>query len=344
VALVATGAVLATAVSAGADAADVSTTSGSAVVNQDGSITVTVQGTWAWTTHNTDCNNDRYGVGWQVGWNDANSPGNFLATLDSTDIFVGVANTGTYNTADNAVHYEADAPRCGVFADPPGYNTGSWGPISHTYAPGTDPADIHPCAVVYDGHLEGQTSNLKADDAIATDPGDGHYAHDNSVESNKQTPGGNVCAAIEIDPDVDVVKTGPTTVTVGTSYDYTLTASNTGIVPADDVTITDVVPSNVDFISAGAPCTYDTGTRTVTCNVGTLEPGDDASVTITVVALTPGVDIVNTAVVTPDDITPEDNTSTWTIPGIDVLPADAVRPDVPVVTPAAIVAAPTFTG
>src|SRR4051812_12425951 len=271
VALVAAGAVLATTAVAGADAADVSTTSGSAVVNGDGSITVTVQGTWAWTTHNTDCNTDRYGVGWQVGWGDPNSPGNFLATLDSTDIFVGVATTGTYNTADNAVHYQADAPRCGVFADPPGYNTGTWGPISHTYAPGTDPADIHPCAVVYDGHLAGgESTALKAEDAIATDPGDGHYAHDNSVESNKQTPGGNTCAAIEIAPDVDVVKTGPSSVTVGTSYSYDITASNTGIVPADDVTITDVVPSNVDFVSASAPCTYDTGTRTVTCNVGTL--------------------------------------------------------------------------
>jgi uncharacterized repeat protein (TIGR01451 family) len=348
VAVIAAGAVFATAVSAGADAADVASTHGTAVVNPDGSITVTVEGTWAWTTHNTDCNTDRYGVGWQVGWNDENAPGNFLATLDGNDIYVGVAADGTYNSADNAVHYQSEAPRCGTFADPPGYNTGSWGPISHTYAPGTDPAEIHPCAVVYDGHLQDgkdPESGLKEQDAYATSTGapGGKYADDNSVEKNGQTPEGNVCAAIEFDPDVAVVKTGPTTVTVGTAYTYDITATNTGVVDADDTTITDVIPANVDFVSASAPCTYDTGTRTVTCNVGTLEPGGDASVTITVMPLTPGVDIVNTAVVTPDDETPNDNTSTWTIPGVNVLPANANRPpDAPVVTP--IVAAPTFTG
>jgi uncharacterized repeat protein (TIGR01451 family) len=238
------------------------------------------------------------------------------------------------------VHCQADAPRCGTYDSGLGYNTVSWGPISRTYAPGTDPADIHPCAVVYDGHLDGE--DLKAQDAYVTSTGapGGNYADDNSVEKNDQTPAGNVCAEIVIDPDVDVVKTGPTTVTVGTSYSYDLTASNTGVVSAENVTITDVVPSNVDFVSASAPCSYNTGTRTVTCNVGTLAPGDSASVTITVMPLTAGVEIVNTATVTPDDVTPEDNTSTWTITGPNVLPADASK--TPVVTP--VVAAPTFTG
>jgi uncharacterized repeat protein (TIGR01451 family) len=192
---------------------------------------------------------------------------------------------------------------------------------------------------VYDGHLDGES--LKAQDAYATSTGapGGKYADDNSVEKNGQTPAGNVCAEIEFDPDVAVVKTGPESVTVGTSYTYDITASNTGIVDAENVTITDVVPSNVDFVSASAPCTYDTGTRTVTCNVGTLAPGGDASVTITVVALTPGEDIVNTAVVTPDDETPGDNTSTWTITGPNVLPASVEKPAV-----VPVVAAPTFTG
>jgi uncharacterized repeat protein (TIGR01451 family) len=342
VGLVASGAVLATAVSAGADAADVSTTSGSAVVNPDGSITVTVQGTWAWSTHNTDCNTDRYGVGWAVDWHDANAPGNFLATLNSQDVNVGVLADGTYNSADNLVHFLASPPRCGTFNTPPGYNTGTWGPISHTYAPGTDPATISPCAVTYDGHLadpKDPESGLKTGDDIAG--GNGHN-HDNSVQSNSQTPAGNVCAGITINPDVAVVKTGPTSVTVGTSYSYNITASNTTVVPADNVTITDVVPANVDFVSATAPCTYETGTRTVTCNVGTLAVGGSSSVTITVVPLTPGQDIVNTAVVTPNDDTPNDNTSTWTIAGIDVLPANAERPVTPAVTP--VVAAPTFTG
>jgi len=48
---------------------------------------------------------------------------------------------------------------------------------------------------------------------------------------------------------------------------------------------------------------------------------------------------VNTATVTPDDVTPEDNTSTWTIAGPNVLAAGVEKP---IVTP--VVAAPTFTG
>jgi uncharacterized repeat protein (TIGR01451 family) len=335
VAIVAAGAVFATAVTAGADAPAPITNTGSAVVNPDGSITVTVQGTWTWP-RNKDCNEDRYAAGWAVDWNDASNPGHFVATLDGHDYKVG-----TTTPDDNQVYFYDTPPRCGTYDGTA--SNGNWGPLTHTYPAGTDISSITPCVVTYDIH--GKDSPDAKDlvagepfaDADAAAPKENHNK-DNSLQDPAQGHDAE-CGSIVIDPDVSVVKTGPDVVTVGTSYTYDIKATNTGIVPAENVTITDVVPSNVDFVSASAPCTYDTGTRTVTCNVGTLAPGGDASVTITVMPLTPGEDIVNTAVVTPDDETPGDNTSTWTIPGINVLPANVERP---VVTP--VVAAPTFTG
>ena len=50
---------------AGADAADpvLASTTGSVVTNADGSRTVTVQGAWAWTTHKSNCSQDKRAVG-----------------------------------------------------------------------------------------------------------------------------------------------------------------------------------------------------------------------------------------------------------------------------------------
>jgi uncharacterized repeat protein (TIGR01451 family) len=329
VALIASGAVLATAVAAGADAPNATSNTGTAVNNHDGTVTVTVNGSWDW---GTSCDTGGRIVGWGVDWNDPDQAGYPLGTTNPFGVDVGVAESGL-----NPVDPQATSVSVDPGNDP---CPAEWGPLSHTYTiASVEEGGIAPCVVLYDVRTDAESGNHSRY-AGGTDQ---LYNHDNSVDDPHTGPDG-VCASITIpqDPDVDVVKTGPTTVTVGTSYSYDLTASNTGIVPADDVTITDVIPSNVDFVSASAPCTYDTGTRTVSCDVGTLDIDGSASVTITVTPLTPGVDIVNTATVTPDDITPEDNTSTWTITGPNVLPASAEK--TPTVTPAAIVAAPTFTG
>ena len=127
---------------------------------------------------------------------------------------------------------------------------------------------------------------------------------------------------------------------MGQNFDYSLTAANTGAIAADNVTISDTLPTNVAFVSATAPCTFDSGTSTVTCDEGTLAIGGSVTETVTVTALGPaGTDIVNTATVTPDDATPTDNTSTFTIPGVDVLAAEVAVTPVAAVTPAAPTAA-----
>src|SRR5579864_2749010 len=64
---------LTAAATAAADAPDPipSATQGTVVQNSDGTFTLTVHGQWQWTTHHSDCNKDRAGVGYAVAWNDS---------------------------------------------------------------------------------------------------------------------------------------------------------------------------------------------------------------------------------------------------------------------------------
>src|SRR5215468_2907135 len=65
-----------------------------AVVNADGTVTVTVTGGWNWPTHGHDCNTDRAGAGVAIDWFDPKQPGNALGASVmlngiSTPIYVG---------------------------------------------------------------------------------------------------------------------------------------------------------------------------------------------------------------------------------------------------------------
>jgi len=275
VALIASGAVLATAVSASADAPNATSNTGTAVNNHDGTVTVTVSGSWDW---GTSCDTGGRIVGWAVDWNDPDQAGYPLGTTNPFDVDPGVAEAGL-----NPIDPQATSVAVGPGGDP---CPAEWGPLSHTYTISSiEESGITPCVVLYDVRADAETGNHSRT-AGGTDQ---QYNHDNSVDDPHTGPEG-VCADITIpqEPDVDVVKTGPTTVTVGTAYSYSLTASNTGIVPAEDVTITDVIPANTTFVSATAPCTYDTPTRTVTCDVGTLDIDGSATVGITVIPTVAG--------------------------------------------------------
>src|SRR3954470_15830344 len=165
---------------AAADAPDIA--GATASVNGN---TVTISGSWTWTTHRTNCNNDRAGVGIAIDWNDANAAGNHVTTLNGTSIDVGTP-------GDNVVHNTSGGSgsyTCGTFNGT--YNTGSFGGLSHTYT-GTLPDTI--CALAYDVHGSNGTPSVPSE---ATAGGANHNT-DNSAEKNGQTPGGNVCAPITI--------------------------------------------------------------------------------------------------------------------------------------------------
>jgi uncharacterized repeat protein (TIGR01451 family) len=315
--LVATGALTLSATTARADSPNPGgAQAGSAVRNPDGSLTVTVDAaSWTWNDRSCSFLHHLHKIpGWQVVWGDND------ANLLVDAIHVGDAN-------DNRVHIDtalASKVACTDLEDNRSGGTFA-GSISHTYS-AAFVADnpVAPCVITYDVH-EKAIDGTGWHSGVAG--GKGHNA-DNAVETNGDSLEAG-CVEVDLPVDVGVDKTGPTTAVVGTSFAYTITARNTGAAPVDDVTVSDVIASGAAFVSATSPCTYDAPATTVTCAIGTLGVDQDASVQIVVVPTAPGV-LSNTAVVTPDDETPDDNTSTWVIPAVTPAPAAPAAPVEPV--------------
>ena len=86
-------------------------------------------------------------------------------------------------------------------------------------------------------------------------------------------------------PGLLVAKTGaPNPVVVGDSLTYIVTTANVRATTANAVTLTDALPTGVDYVAAtstqgGGGCAL---TGTVTCNLGTLNPGALVTTTIQV--------------------------------------------------------------
>lgn len=281
-----------------------------------GDVTVTVTGSWTWDTKDCPNTGDKKAPGWAVDWKDNTS------NVVVDPIFVGTA-------TDNAVHFDAgfDGENPTFCTDNGNTISGTFqGTLSHTYTAAflaAHPGPV-PCVVTY--HID--KTDPPADGKHSLIAGGADRNTDNSVEENDDDTGPTGCAPVTIAPDVKIVKTGPATGTVGVNFAYTLTASNTGLVDAPNVTITDNLPSSLTFVSAPG-CTF--ASPTLTCALGTLTSGQSKAVTVTVTPTAAGT-VSNTAVVTPNDNTPDDNTSTWVIGSIEAAPATAT------------VVQPSFTG
>ncbi len=100
------------------------------------------------------------------------------------------------------------------------------------------------------------------------------------------------------DPFVAFTKTGPATVDQGERVTYTLDYANLGPNASEQVKITDKLPAGVTFVSASGPDSYNSKTRTVTWNIGTVPLLAKDSVTLTVrvgSGVATGTVITNTA-------------------------------------------------
>jgi hypothetical protein len=148
-------------------------------------LTVTVDGSWQWPTHAGDCSlNKQIWVGFAVDWGDSQAPGN---PVGSTGFDVGVLAGDANNATDNAVHGALD---CGTFDAIAGFNSGTWGPISHTYAKA---AKYDVCVLMYDVRLGVESQVIPASGYHSLVAGGGARNGDNSAEKNDQTPLGNGC-------------------------------------------------------------------------------------------------------------------------------------------------------
>ncbi|HKV25381.1 MAG TPA: C25 family cysteine peptidase [Candidatus Acidoferrum sp.] len=120
--------------------------------------------------------------------------------------------------------------------------------------------------------------------------------------------------------DLAISKTAsPDPVDQGTNLTYTLQVTNNGPAPALNVTVTDPIPSEVTYGSVATTqgtCTFNAGTTTVNCNLGTVTVGSLVVITINATANTFSSTTLstNTATVssTTGDPNPGNNTSSFT--------------------------------
>ena len=126
------------------------------------------------------------------------------------------------------------------------------------------------------------------------------------------TPGNNsstASAPVTTNTDLSIVKTGPATIGPGGTLTYTLTVKNNGTTDAQGVSVADVTPAGLTFVSNSGACT-----TAFPCSLGAV-PGATRTITVTYTVPTSyagSATIQNTATVssTTPDPTPGNNSST----------------------------------
>ncbi len=112
-------------------------------------------------------------------------------------------------------------------------------------------------------------------------------------------------------------KTGPSLVSVGQVFTYTITISNTGRVQTEDLTLRDAVPEGVTFMSA-QPAAQRDGNDLIWTLGGALGPGQSTTVQVTYRADRPGTITNAASVVSPDGQRAETRATTQvTNPGLN---------------------------
>lgn len=84
------------------------------------------------------------------------------------------------------------------------------------------------------------------------------------------------------DPVVVLSMSAPATALPGSNFQYRISYTNLGPAPSSNARILDVLPSEVNFVSASHGGSYDTAARRVTWNVGTVPVNGTGTRTLTV--------------------------------------------------------------
>jgi uncharacterized repeat protein (TIGR01451 family) len=121
---------------------------------------------------------------------------------------------------------------------------------------------------------------------------------------------GEVAVAVSADLDLDK-SVAPTSVAVGDEVTYTLTVTNNGPNAATGVTITDALPSGINWVSS-TDCSFASGA--VTCAVGALANGATATRTFRAQAVAEGVHVNTASVIGVEtDAVPTNNMASATL-------------------------------
>ncbi|MEA2570171.1 MAG: hypothetical protein QOI24_2172 [Acidobacteriota bacterium] len=110
--------------------------------------------------------------------------------------------------------------------------------------------------------------------------------------------------------DLSLTKTTPSTsTTTGSTISYTIAVANAGPSTATNVTMVDVLPAGLQFVSAVPSQGSCSGTTTVTCSLGTILGGANATVTLQAQVTSNSGSITNSATVsgTETDSNPGNN-------------------------------------
>src|SRR6185503_13752498 len=107
-----------------------------------------------------------------------------------------------------------------------------------------------------------------------------------TVNPLQQTIGGNVdvfVAKLRTSPELQLTMTGsPDPVNFGSNLTYTINVKNNGEVAATGVTVNDTLPPGAMLVSATSTVGACTGTTSISCSLGTINPGATSIVTVIV--------------------------------------------------------------
>jgi uncharacterized repeat protein (TIGR01451 family) len=123
---------------------------------------------------------------------------------------------------------------------------------------------------------------------------------------------GSAAPVTVLPPSIDLSLTKTTlstSVTTGSTISYTITVANAGPSTATNVTMTDVLPAGLQFVSAVPSQGSCSGTTTVTCSLGSILSGANATITLQAQVTSNSGSITNSATVsgTETDSNPGNN-------------------------------------
>jgi uncharacterized repeat protein (TIGR01451 family) len=123
-------------------------------------------------------------------------------------------------------------------------------------------------------------------------------------------------------PDLTVEKVGPALALPGGTVMYTITYANSGTDSAENVVLSDTLPSGLSYVSDDSTLSCSAcsvgATGTITWSVGTMAPGDDFDFTLTGLVsstVSTGTSLVNrvTITTTDDELTVANNGDEWPV-------------------------------